>query len=195
MGKDDQSIGLISAGQCSPGVDSGIPHHDQSVDVASRHRWPTGHIGWIFASRSEFEGRSTVFLAEGLARREKLMLVSADPKPHLWPEKLTKSGLLTLASVAEVYGPTRVVDPSQQRATFLEVLSEALDDGYAGIRVAADNSSLIATADRMTAWLQWERVADELMSEHPITGLCAFDRSTCSTEQLRPGMEHDRHHA
>lgn len=189
MGEGDLSIGRITGPRCRTGVDSGIPPHKNGDDIASRHRWPTGHIGWIFASRSEFEGRTTVFLAEGLARREKLMLVSADPKPHLWPEKLMKSGVLTLSSVSEVYGPSGIVDAPLQRSTFLEALDGALADGFSGIRVAADNSSLISTDERMAAWLRWEQVADDLMSDHPITGLCAFDRSTCSTEQLRDVME------
>lgn len=80
-----------------------------------------------------------------------------------------------VASVTEIYGPDRTVAATSQRDTFAAELAEALSEGYTGIRVAADNSSLVDTPERLQAWLEWEEVADRFMAENPVTGLCAFD--------------------
>lgn len=74
--------------------------------------------------------------------------------------------------------------PAAQRATFAEVLEEAIDHGYTGIRVAADNTSLVATPERLQAWLEWEPMADEFMAQNPVTGLCAFDSSRTESATL-----------
>jgi MEDS: MEthanogen/methylotroph, DcmR Sensory domain len=60
---------------------------------------------------------------------------------------------------------------------FAAALAEARSEGYTGIRVAADNSSVIDTPERLQAWLGWEALADRFMAENPVTGLCAFDRT------------------
>ena len=136
-----------------------------------------------------------MFLAEGLPRRERLMFVSADPKPHLWPARLLASGALRIASVAEVYGAVAAVDAGLQKKVFIDVLNAALDDGYSGIRVVADNTRMISTAEQIQAWIEWEMVADELMARHPITGLCGFDRSSCSPDRMLEVMDLHRTHA
>ncbi len=90
-----------------------------------------------------------------------------------------------MASIAEVYGPGGFVDAPAQRATFAGALAEALAEGYSGIRVAADNTPLVADPERLASWVQWEIVADRFMSDNPVTGLCAFDRERIEISQLR----------
>lgn len=123
------------------------------------------------------------------------MFVSSDPQPHLWPATLLASGALQIASVAEVYGAGVAVNARAQMALFMDVLSDALRDGYSGIRVAADNTSMISTPEQAAAWVEWESVADELMAEHPITGLCGFDRSRCAPDRMREMMGLHHTHA
>lgn len=160
----------------------------QSSRTGGRQRWPTGHLGWTFAGPAEFEGRTASYLAEGLARGERLVLVADDPSPELWPRPLLAQGVLVVSSTAEVYGPDRIVDPVGQRLTFQEVLGEARELGYNGVRVAADNTSLLAGDARLAAWLEWEAVADDLMRSEPITGLCAFDRTKTDARALAAAM-------
>ncbi len=105
------------------------------------------------------------------------MLVADDPRVDLWPQSFIERGQLIVASTAEVYGPERLVVPEAQRDTFTAALEDARMEGYSGIRVAADNTSLISGADRQAAWTRWEEVADRFMAENPVTGLCGFDRS------------------
>lgn len=148
-----------------------------SGDKQSRSGWPTGHVGWSFNGRAQFEGRVGTFLAEGAARREQLMLVSDDPTPALWPKALIDEGALLVRSTSEVYGSGRTVDPARQRQLFEQALAEATSLGFAGLRVAADNTSLVSTPERLTAWSAWEEEAESMTQALPIYALCSFDRT------------------
>lgn len=116
------------------------------------------------------------FFAEGAARDERLMLVVDDPVREHWPTQLLERGALLLVSVGETYGSDRIVDPVDQRRVFASCLDEARAEGFSGLRVAADNTSLVGTPERLRSWLAWEAVADRFLAENPVTGLCAFDR-------------------
>ncbi len=149
---------------------------------------PNDHIGWVFSGPDQFAHLASPFLAEGASLNERLMYVAPDPNPGSLADLvdvISDRDALQVASITEVYGSTGVVDASSQRATFVEVLREALADGYSGIRVAADNSSLVLDPERLEAWIGWEFVADRFMSENPVTGLCAFDQQLVDVDTLR----------
>lgn len=148
---------------------------------------PHDHIGWLYSGPAEFAALAEPFLAEGAARNERLMYVANDPDTSSfgdWTQSLLP-GTLTAATVGEVYGESGIVDTARQRATFAQVLAESLAAGYTGIRVAADNTPLVLDWARMEAWLRWEVVADHFMSENPVTGMCAFDRTQIDVSALR----------
>ena len=145
---------------------------------------PHDHIGWTFAGPAGFAALARPFLAEGAARGERLMYVAADPDPAA-VAGLGGPEAVTVASIAEVYGPSGIVDAAAQRATFAAALASALAAGYRGIRVAADNTALVTSEDRLAAWVRWEVVADRFMAGHQVTGLCAFDRDQVDVDRLR----------
>ena len=145
---------------------------------------PHDHIGWTFAGPAGFAALARPFLAAGAARGARLMYVAADPDPAD-VAGLAGPDTLQVASIAEVYGPSGIVDAPAQRATFAAALAEALAAGYRGIRVAADNTPLVTDAVRLASWLRWEVVADRFMSGHQVTGLCAFDREKADVDRLR----------
>jgi MEDS: MEthanogen/methylotroph, DcmR Sensory domain len=148
---------------------------------------PHDHIGWTFAGPAEFAILARPFLAEGAAQGDRLMYVAADPGRAAVAAlgDVAGPGGLQVASIAEVYGPSGIVNAPRQRATFAVALAQALADGYRGIRVAADNTPLVTDQARLEAWIQWEVVADRFMSEHQVTGLCAFDRTQVNVDRLR----------
>lgn len=153
---------------------------------------PAGHVGWAFSGMAEFEGRATVFLAEGHARHERLMVVADQPRTDLWPQWLLHRGDLVVASTAEVYGPGPAVDPAAVRRAFEAALGEALDHGYSGIRIAADNTSMITGPAALAAWLAWEEEVEQFTGANPVTGLCAFDRSRAVPGDLEAVMASHR---
>ena len=148
---------------------------------------PHDHIGWVFAGPDEFAALSGPFLAEGRDRGEKLICVTGDPRSPAMTmlAGVAGPGGFEMASITDVYGASGVVDAVAQRATFAGALADARAQGYTGIRVAADNTSLVTDDKRLKAWIQWEIVADRFMAENPVTGLCAFDRDKIDVNRLR----------
>jgi hypothetical protein len=148
---------------------------------------PHDHIGWVFAGAEEFASVAEGFLKEGLELGERLMFVTPNPAEDAYA-RLARSFApadLEVASIAEVYGESGVVDAARQRGTFASALRQALAEGYSGIRVAADNTPLVITAERFRAWTHWELVADRFMAENSVTGLCGFDRTAVNVDTLR----------
>jgi hypothetical protein len=127
------------------------------------------------------------FLAEGAALGERLIYVAQDPDPADMAglAAVVSHGALVVTSIAEVYGADHVVDPQRQFMTYTAAADEALAAGFTGIRVAADCTSLVATDKQLAAWLRWEVVADRMLSEYPITALCAIDQEKVDVETLR----------
>ena len=148
---------------------------------------PHDHMGWVFAGSRGFAAIAGPFLAEGAALGERLMYVAADPSPTALAGLSEAVGpqALQVASIAEVYGASGVVDARRQRATFAAALADARAEGFTGIRVAADNTPLVADEVRLAAWIRWEIAADRFMSENPVTGLCAFDEERVDVDRLR----------
>jgi hypothetical protein len=148
---------------------------------------PHDHIGWAFDGPEEFAHVAGDFLREGRELGEQLMFVAGDPAEAPYAELVgSMAGSdFSVASIADVYGASGIVDAAAQRATFATVLKQALADGYTGIRVAADNTSLVQTPERFKAWMHWELVADGFMSANKVTGLCGFDRTAVNVDTLR----------
>lgn len=112
------------------------------------------------------------------------MYVADDPNMDQWPKDVVDRGDLVVLGTSEVYGPERMVDAAAQRAAFERALAEALREGYTGLRVAADNTSLITESERLSAWLEWEAEGELFMAENPVTGLCAFDRARADGDAI-----------
>jgi hypothetical protein len=160
-------------------------HHGSCAEIVGIG--PHDHIGWVYSGPAEFPALARDFLAAGAAMGERLMYVAEDPHASRLEgmDHLIDSGVLQVASIAEVYGASGVVHAAHQRAVFLQALAEAQAQGYEAIRVAADNTPLLSDEERFQAWLRWELVADKLMSENPVIGLCAFDRERVAIDRLR----------
>lgn len=148
---------------------------------------PHDHIGWVFSGSEEFADVAEGFLTEGLELGERLLFVAANPAEDAYTRltRLFAPADLQVASIADVYGASGVVDAAGQRATFAATLRQAMADGYSGIRVAADNTTLVGTPERLSAWMHWELVADRFMAENRVTGLCGFDRKVINVDTLR----------
>ena len=115
------------------------------------------------------------------------MYVAQDPDPQGMAglASVGGPGALIVTSTADVYGASGIVDVQRQLATYVMAAEDALAAGFSGIRVAADNTPLVADEKRLAAWLRWEVVADRMLSEHPITAMCAFDQEKVGASTLR----------
>lgn len=144
-------------------------------------------MGWAISGAGEFPVLAAPFLAEGAALGQRLLYVAEDPDPAdvARLDDVVDHGALQVMSTAEVYGDEGIVDPARQRETFERLLTEALAAGFAGLRLASDNTPLVIDEERLRAWTNWEVVADRFMAEHQVTGLCAFDQDRVDIGRLR----------
>ncbi len=161
--------------------------------LAVAARWPSGHLGWVFNGLLEYESGARSFLAEGAARNERLVFVADDPVVDRWPRSMRERGQLLIVSTVEAYGPERMAQPAVLHAGMAAFLAESLRDGYSGFRSVADNTGLIEGEDRLTAWLEWEAVADSFLRDNAITVMCSFDQTRACPHSLRRVM--GVHHA
>lgn len=125
----------------------------------------------------EFSALVMPYLAEGLVLGDRVMYATNSPDMSAVRRlrNIAGAGAIDVASVTEIYGTSGVVDPPAQRAVFASVLADSLAAGFSGIRVAADNTSLVREEGARMAWMDWEAVADDFIAGNSVTGLCGFD--------------------
>ena len=147
---------------------------------------PHDHIGWVFSDLDEFDAIALPFLAAGAELGQRLMYVGAEPRADLTSKlaSLGPEGVRT-ASVPEVYGTAGVFDPPALLAFFAAIIVDALNDGYRGLRVAADTTVMVTGDADMNIWYQWEIIVDRFVSENQATALCAFNGDKVNIDRLR----------
>jgi hypothetical protein len=149
------------------------------------------HVAWNGRGGDDLYQLASAALADGVRRNEKLLFVAGDPDPSRLQglgdlDRLLALAQLELVAVDSIYGATGRFDPIRQLETFEALLDEALANGYAGIRVVADNTPLVRDADEegFRDWLRWEQLTDRFQAASKVTGICYFDRDALSDERL-----------
>jgi hypothetical protein len=146
------------------------------------------HVAWCGDGPHALDRLAVSTFSAAVGRGELMMFVSDAPDPlqlvglaHL--DALVTNGALQLASIEDTYRDFS--DPTAQRRVFDVVVDAALADGYSGVCVVADNSSMAAGSDDdFAAWLGWEATADDLQATRPVTGVCYFDRQRVPPERM-----------
>jgi MEDS: MEthanogen/methylotroph, DcmR Sensory domain len=150
---------------------------------------PHDHGIWYGDGADDLYALATAALAAGARRNAKLMLVAREPEPDRLGgigdlERLLGRTQLEIADIDDVYGASRSFSAAAQLATFEGVLASALADGYTGIRVVADNTTLASgDEDEFRRWLAWEQLTDRFQAHSNVTGICWFDRRELSDER------------
>lgn len=142
------------------------------------------HLCWPYLDRADFRRRVCEFFDDGFglglrcvfAAEGPLELLKADlaglPDLH---SRITR-GDLVLTVLGDLYPEGAAIDPGEALSTFAAATEGALADGFAGLRVAADATSLVRSPEQLAAFASWEHTADRYMSEHPLSALCGFDQ-------------------
>jgi hypothetical protein len=142
-------------------------------------RSPGDHLCWVFDEVEQVQAAVAAFAGEGLGRRERVALVGLDDTASLRSalaaigdvDALLASGALALTSPAETYGGGLDL----QADAYGDATRDALAAGYTGLRVAADATSLVATAEDRAGFTAYEHRIDRKMLHLPFTALCAYD--------------------
>jgi anti-anti-sigma regulatory factor len=139
------------------------------------------HVGWAFGHPTEFRTQAGRFLSEGLAARQRIIYVAgagtAGPGAIDGLDAALVTGQAQITSVPALYTAGETVHPKQQVDTFADAVEQALADGWTGLRVAADVTSLVLSDRQRAAWLRYEHLIDTFLTTHPVSGMCGFDRT------------------
>jgi hypothetical protein len=139
--------------------------------------------------RDDLYSLATSALAEGARRNEKLMFIAEDPDAGGLQgigdlDQLLSRGQLEIQPVEAAYGRSGAFSHTAQLAVFEAVLADAVADGYSGIRVVAENTSLATGNDEgFRRWLRWEQVTDRFQATANVTGICYFDSRKLSSDR------------
>ena len=146
---------------------------------------PHDHVCWPFDDQAEFQAVALSFLEDGLRLGQRAMYASDasadDLRRELDPigalDDLIAAGTLELISLTERYRAGRVAGPRAQAEAYAEAAMQAVADGYTGLRVAADATSLVLDADARREFVEYEHRVDRLMAEGlPFSAMCGYDR-------------------
>ncbi len=143
------------------------------------------HLSWPFLDRAEFRRRVGEFLSDGFDLGLRCVYAADGPRelleedlaglPHL--QSALDRGALVLSVLGDLYQEGAPVDPDETLVTFAAATEEALAEGYAGLRIAADATSLLRSPEQLAAFAAWEHRADRYMTGHPFSAMCGFDRT------------------
>ena len=147
---------------------------------------PGDHLCWVYEDTPSFAAVARQFLADGLARGERLLFVgdSAGIDALRQPDTtlpgidgLVARGVLELVAVEGAYR-TGQFDADRQLTLYDVVTRRAVDDGYTGLRVVADVTPLAADAGRQADLVRWEHLADDFFaSGRGMSAMCAYRRA------------------
>ncbi|MCU1373349.1 MAG: hypothetical protein JWO68_635 [Actinomycetia bacterium] len=158
------------------------------------------HLCWVFEDAS-FSDIATSFLAEGVARNERVVLVAeGDPDALLdlvpaLPDRgrLVSRGALVVADVRGLYSAGHDLG-ARQVAVYAELTAAALADGFTGLRVAADATLLVAEPADRRRFLHYELAVDHFITRAPMMALCAYDASVLGPDAAELACVHPQRH-
>jgi anti-anti-sigma regulatory factor len=140
------------------------------------------HVCWRYDDVAEFEARAREFLAEGLERGYRVCYIATGSSDALVEtlrgidgiDRALREGAAQVASLGATYRVGTVIDPEAQVRTYAAATEAAVNDGFAGLRVAADATPLVRTPRQLAAFARYEHLVDRYMANHPFSALCAY---------------------
>ncbi|MEY2472377.1 MAG: hypothetical protein QOK28_1706 [Actinomycetota bacterium] len=144
---------------------------------------PHDHAAWGYSTAAERASAVCGWLSAGLDAGFRSLYVADLDVDELLAElaaipnavDAVASGALVVMPSNAAYDLRAPIDPEAQLAMYARATDEALADGYAGLRVAADMTPLVLDRARLASHLAWEQYADRYLATHPLSGMCLYD--------------------
>ncbi|MEP7113920.1 MAG: MEDS domain-containing protein [Ilumatobacteraceae bacterium] len=121
-----------------------------------RHARLREHLCFVFENEDAFANAADDFLAAGRALGEQTLKIAR-------------------ASIADLYADE--ADPAAQIDAYRRAVDRALNDGFSGLRVAADVTELVRDPEKRDVFVRYEHLIDRAMLDMPFSALCAYNRS------------------
>ncbi|ADB34392.1 hypothetical protein Kfla_5379 [Kribbella flavida DSM 17836] len=143
------------------------------------------HVCWQYDAPADFQERVREFLVDGLASGYRVWYTAPGDVSELTEELrgidgmdwALRSGAARVASLDTTYPVGSVIRPEDQVETYAAATDQALADGFAGLRVAAEATRLVLSAEQLDAFARYEYLIDRYMADRPFSALCAYDRN------------------
>jgi anti-anti-sigma regulatory factor len=161
---------------------------DSSVLDDVRPPAPYGHTCWSFDDPAAFERHALDYLAAGLAAGERVWYVGpgatedvarrvtgGGASGHAFGEAL-RGGAAAVVGLSTAYATGAIVEPAAQVAAYAAATDQAVADGFAGLRVAADATALVRTPAQLDAFARYEHLVDRYIHAGPFSAVCGYDR-------------------
>ncbi len=160
------------------------------------------HVCWRYTEAAEFRERAREFLADGLARDLQVWYVAPGSAEELGGhlrevggfQAALRTGAARVVSLDVTYSLDAVIDPVAQVRAYAEATEAALAAGFAGLRVAAECSSLVRTAEQLAGFARYEHLVDHYMADRPFSAMCAYstaevdDAAFAQVACMHPGV-------
>jgi hypothetical protein len=150
---------------------------------AATGRSPGDHVCWPFRHHQELVGQVRGYVAEGLARNERVVGYLAeenlsDLRDQLAGHDRLRTAIdgaqLQLLPVDAIAASGR--DPEHEVASWAGLLRESLDAGFTGLRAFRDMTRRVTNPGQRADHVRFEHLADRFCLGHPYTALCAYNR-------------------
>lgn len=149
-----------------------------------------GHACWGFEDPAgDFRDAAAAFLAEGVELGQALVFVGGPDAEEVVRtaepmRSMVADGRLGIAPFDSVYpGGRRLAAPAQWSA-YAGALARAQEEGYTGLRVLAEVTSLASPEGAWHEHALWESYADRMMARTSLAALCCFERAALPSEGL-----------
>ncbi len=159
---------------------------------------PREHAVVFGSGRASLAATAVEVFAAAHASGEALLFMTDDADPAVLDalpgrDALVSDGRLRVLRTADAY-PHH--DPVRLLAAFDDVLRGALADGWTGIRVVAENTSMVRGGDdAYRDWLAWEHVTAQWQARNPVVGVCWFDVTALDDDRIAElASVHAEHH-
>jgi anti-anti-sigma regulatory factor len=142
------------------------------------------HVCWSYDDDAEFRRHAREFLIEGLALGQRVCYIgddnadvlAADLREADGMDAALRQGAARVAAVRDTYRQDAVIEPAAQVATYASATEQALADGFAGLRIAADVTTMVRQPAQLDAFARYEHLVDRYMAVRPFAALCGYDR-------------------
>ena len=146
------------------------------------------HSCCLYHTNEEQATIVTRFLHRGLTRQEKVLCIinpwdsggflkaRAFSHDDVNLASAIRNGQLTFPTTTDTYLQTTPFNPEYMIQTLHQETVQAIQEGYAGLRVTADMTWTLHHNVPLHTLLTYEMQIDAFLRQHPCMGLCRYDR-------------------
>ncbi|WP_231639768.1 MEDS domain-containing protein [Mycobacterium sp. Marseille-P9652] len=150
------------------------------------------HACLAYTTRSGRDAAAVEWLLEGARLGQRLFVVTHDDDGGAGLLSALASASdhelvrdVACAGIDQLYDLSVPIDLATQLSRYADEVARAVADGFSGLRVFCDITTLIADAERRRSHGRWEHAADVWMAAgNPLAPLCAYDVGVLGADAL-----------